>query len=220
MRVIAFSGPKTCGKDTAAKCLFKHNTGDGRNYFHHLQMAGGVKGICREMFGYTTAQMEDAVLKETPTETWPHLEPRWPMMDIANWLRDKYGNDVHCRRWERLANTLEDWGAIVVTDLRFPEELEMFSRLGALVIYVERSEAEKALASKQAAGDAKALNPSEAHYALIKAYAQEHGAVINNDASIHNLHNNVNSAVRMRFGHWSHWGAPKSLLQEMREGTI
>lgn len=209
MRIVAFAGPKTCGKDTAASALFNQEAVSTEYVFRNAKLAEGVKNICAEMFGYTTAQMEDSVLKETKTDTYPYIEPRWPMMDIANWLRDKYGADVHCQRWERIARISEERAldlrmglCHVVTDLRFPEELTMFKRLNAFIIYVEREEAEQALASKQSAGDAMALNPSEAHYAAIKDAAN---VVLHNNGTIAQLQAEVLNLVKLQFGHWQYW---------------
>jgi hypothetical protein len=217
MRIVAFSGPKYSGKDTAAECLFKLNT--RYNLFRLAKMAEGVKNVCAEMFGYTTEQMEDPLLKETKTETYPFIEHRWPMMDIANFLRDKYGGDVHCKRWERVAQEADaHWSCHVMTDLRFPEELEMLQRLKALIIYVHRQEAEDALSAKQGAGDAMALNPSEAHYKLLRENAT---AIVYNDGTIEQLHGQIQNLVSERFGHWNFWpNKVESVLHQMRTGKF
>lgn len=216
MRIVALCGPKTCGKDTAGRALFNMNnstqpaTAKGGSYFfRHAQMAEGVKNICKEMFGYSQHQLEDGVLKETKTEEWPHLEPRWPMMDIANWLRDKYGGDVHVRRWLRVAQEHEAAKlprteiCHVMTDLRFPEEVEMLKEHGGLILYIHRPEAEAALAVAQGRGDAMAKNQSEAHYAMLMEEADH---IVHNDSTIDRLHAQVQNLTQQRFGHWNYWG--------------
>ena len=242
MRIIAFCGPKSSGKDTAAKTLFRHNEGYRKELFLHCPMAEGVKNICSDFFGWSFEQMQDFDFKETPIELWPNgpvMAARWPMMDIANWLRDKYGGAIHAERWARRVSQAEEaklnsrdgtgWGAYVTTDLRFPEELDTFQRIAdnnLLVIYVERATSESALAEKQQAGDAMALNPSEAHYAMLKEYAQTHGVVIHNNQHIENLSNEVNNAVKNFFGHWQYWTdtAPflhtDDFLTKLRTGQI
>lgn len=218
MRIVAFSGPKYCGKDTAAKALLTLQENVTHNIFRRAPMAEGVKNICREVFGYTDEHLEDPVLKETKTDFYPFIEPRWPMMDIANWMRDQYGGDVWAKRWERVALECDEyWACHVMTDLRFPEELEMLKRLGALIVYIHRTEAEEALAAKKNAGNAMALNPSEAHYDLIRENAD---VTIYNDGEIHQLNNQVHAVVRNYYGHWSQWGAEKSVLQKMRTGEF
>lgn len=207
MRVIAFTGPKTCGKDTAAKALFRQNLGNVNQFFRKAQFASGVKTVCHDFFGWSYEEMEDAIFKETPVPLWkdgPEIEPRWPMMDIANWMRDKYGRDIHAIRWERIAAQHHfHWGAEVITDLRFPdEELPAIRRYDSLVIYIERKEAEEQLASAQAAGDAKALNPSEMHYARLR---EEADVILANNGSKSDLNAQVMNLVRAKFGHWRYW---------------
>lgn len=212
IRVIAFCGPKTCGKDTAASALFKQNDIDEKKfYFRRAPFAEGVKNVCREFFGWTLEQMDDSAFKETAIPFWPGgpvMAPRWPMMDIANFLRDKYGPDIHAQRWQRQAEIFNAPGiAHVVTDLRFPNELEFMRANNALVIYVHREEAEQALEKAQAAGDSMALNPSEAHYTILRRYAEDYGVVIHNDGQIHELQHKAVACVNNRLGHWKYWEA-------------
>lgn len=205
MRIVAFSGPKYCGKDTAAKGLISLNAAHRLALFRRAPFAEGVKNICREAFGYTDDELEDPILKETKTDFYPFIEPRWPMMDIANWMREKYGGDVWVRRWNRVAEeNAEYWAAHVITDHRFPEELEYLQKMNACIIYVEREEAEEALRLKRESGNAMALNASEAHYALIRENAT---AIIQNDSTIAHLHNQAQSIVRNHFGYWDSWSA-------------
>lgn len=208
MRVVAFSGPKYCGKDTAAKGLFKLNEGHRAALFRRAPFAEGVKNVCKEVFGYTDELFEDPVLKERKTDFFPFIEPRWPLMDVANWMRDKYGGDVWVRRWERVAQAVDkDWGCHVITDHRFPEELEMLQRLDALIIYVYRTEAEEALKLKRESGDAMALNVSESHYDLIRENATH---IVNNDGTIAHLHNEVQLIVRGKYRYWNEWNVPNA----------
>lgn len=217
MRIIAFTGPKGSGKDTAAKCLFKHNAGHGKKLFRHAPMAEGVKNICEDFFGWDMYDMSRMEFKETPRALWeggPVMAPRWPMMDIANWMRDRFGGGVHAARWAMHAGDFDNaqWGAHVTTDLRFPEEVDVFESNGKadfLPIYVERAEAEEALAAKQNVGDAMALNASESHYTFLREYCEKYGAVVSNNTSIGNLHAQVNTVVKVRLGYWGYWDCPK-----------
>lgn len=215
MRIIALTGPKGCGKDTAAQCLFNQNTVFRKNLFRQAPMAEGVKNICTDFFGWDTTQMSEMSFKETPIPFWPGrepLEPRWPMMDIANYLRDRFGGAIHAERWAMHAKNATNWRAHVVTDMRFPEELATFVREGGnefLPLYIERPEAEAALSRKQAEGDAMALNPSEAHYATMRACAEEHGIVVLNDGSVEHLWGQVLTAVKLKYKHWQYWDGVK-----------
>ena len=205
-RVIAISGPKYSGKDTAASSLLGlRSMPDKRGFvFCRMPFAAGVKNICQEVFGWDPYLLEDPILKEQKTEDYPFIEPRWPMMDIANWMRDKYGGDVWVRRNARLINEIHatrPYWAYVITDWRFPEETEWLQSLGpsALKVYVQRDEAENALLAAQRGGNEMALNPSELHYTNTKAAAD---LILYNNREIHHMQNTLISAVRSHFGYW------------------
>lgn len=206
-RIIAISGPKYSGKDTAASSLLglRSMPEMDRFVFCRMPFAQGVKNICQEVFGWDQSILEDPTLKETKTEDWPNIEPRWPMMDIANWLRDKYGGDVWVRRNARLINHLQEhnpYWAYVITDWRFPEETEWLNSLdpaNVLKLYILRDSAEESLAALQQEGNEMALNPSEAHYASTRAAADY---VLANNNAIHHLQNATLQIVRQHFGYW------------------
>ena len=218
MKVIAFTGPKYSGKGTAGAVLHTMNqefldTLSPRTaelsydlpfrFGLHTKMAAGVKRICAEMFGFTTEEMEDPSLKETVHSDWG-FAPRDPMMDIANWLRDKYGGDIHAKRWNRLNADPEFKGAVAMDDLRFPDdELPMLRQHDCLVLYVQRDSAERSLLAAQASGDIRALNPSERHYLRLK---EEADIILDNNGTIQHLHNQVLTAIKNRWGHWNYWG--------------
>jgi hypothetical protein len=207
-RIIAFTGPKTCGKDTMASILFQQNkqlSGKYTPFFMRTPFAGGVKQICHDVFGWSLEDQERFDFKETPLDVWPNCEPRWPMMDIANWFRDKYGPDVWVRTLQQRIETLErndPHGAYVVTDLRFPNEMDWLDKQNSLVIYIDRPQAEESLAKGKAAGDAKALNPSEAHYEELRERAD---LVLANDAEIYKAQGQLMNHIRNRFDHWVYW---------------
>ena len=80
MRIIAFCGPKGCGKDTAAKVLFEKNEyrdiyNTGKRLFRHSPMAEGVKNVCEDFFGWDMYDMSRMDFKETPIEYWPGGPP-------------------------------------------------------------------------------------------------------------------------------------------------
>lgn len=209
-RIIAFSGPKYSGKDTAASILFRQNETPGyANSFLRMPFAWGTKTICSLAFGYPEGLLEDPVLKETPTEDWPHIAPRWPMMDVANWFRDKYGEDIWVRVNKRRIieqHAANPYWAYVITDWRFPQETTWLKAMNALRIYISRPSAEEQLHEAQKAGDAMALNPSEMHYASTREAATH---IIKNDAEPYKMHNQVLSAVRNHFGFWHPEGGIK-----------
>lgn len=240
MRFIAFTGPKYSGKDTASKCLFEQNfhehqygvsfyrSGErvvgpcDKKLFWRHPFAGsvnpprGIKGIMGLAFGYTDEQLEDPILKEQPTETYPKVAPRFPLMDGANWFRDTYGGDVWCHAHERNINW--DYKCQVITDHRFPEEMDYLDSWGkcpnyceALILYIQNDKAEANLLEAKKSGDKAANNPSESFYDLIKARANSseigysRTVIIDNNGTIPQLHGKVLAAVRNHFGYWGEW---------------
>lgn len=196
-KVIALGGPKYSGKDSIAEVLQGIHK-DGIWLYERTPMAAGVKQICSEVFGWPLSLMEDPLLKETPTEEWPYIAPREPMMDVANWFRDRFGGDVWVRRNQMVIAALAS-PVCVVTDWRFPEETEWLNSLGnnALKIYVQRDSAEESLLSKQAAGDSMANNPSESHYASIKENADY---IIENNSELGIAQMRLMNLVETHFG--------------------
>jgi len=207
-RVLMLTGPKTCGKDTAAAHLLSLSyPRTSVSPFRKLQFAGAVKAFAMDMFGYSFDQMEDGTLKEAQTAEWPYLAPRWPLMDIANWMRDKYGPNVHACRARRIIMEHrgaddEPW-AWVIPDLRFPDdELPIIRGLDAetLVVYIHRDKAEESLTSAKLKGDAMALNPSEAYYAKLREEADV--VLTNEEGKPWELKNKIVSYVRNEWGYW------------------
>lgn len=199
LRIIGFCGPKYAGKDTAAQAFL------GKPNFVRAPMAEGVKNVVGEIFGWGPELYEDPILKEKPLEEWPYIAPRWPLMDIANWCRAKYGGDVWARRWERVNSSLgiSANNTFLVPDVRFPDdEIPMFRRHQFLLIYVHNDRAEEKLAEAQKAGDEMALNQSEAYYSQLRALAN---AVVTNNGTKAQLHGQVQAVVQNAWGHWKFW---------------
>lgn len=209
-RIIAFCGPKECGKDTVAAGLRELNWSTGSQglsypFFARTPFARGVKQICHDVFGWSWEDMDDAVFKATPTLEWPFVAPRWPMMDIANYMRDKYGPDVWVNTNARTIANLEresPYGCYLIPDLRFPNELEWLKKQNAFLVYVERDVAERKLAAAKERGDEMALNSSESHYDLLKSEADY---ILSNNGQIYEARNDIKLAVRARFEHWHYW---------------
>jgi hypothetical protein len=203
MRIIAFTGPKTCGKDTAWEGLQKLNAQHNMSLFRQQQMAGPAKRIAAEAFGYDPALNDDPALKEVPLSFWPYLCPRRLVIDVANWYRDQYGGEVWARRWEQIADrNSRGVAAHVMTDLRFPEELDMLDRHQSLIIYIDREKSETALRESQEAGDQMARNVSESHYTMLRARAN---AVVTNNATIEEFHDSIEHVLYNAWGYVTKW---------------
>lgn len=141
-RIIGITGRKFNGKDTIANYLR-----DAYDY-KQIAFAGPLKEICGKLFGFTNEQLHGD-LKETPDPTWFDLTPRQVLQfvgtnmfrDHMSELHDNFGNDfwLLCAR-----NTMEkifkedETAKFVISDVRFPNEVEMIKQMGGIVLRVSR----------------------------------------------------------------------------------
>ncbi|UTC29948.1 deoxynucleotide monophosphate kinase [Brevundimonas phage vB_BpoS-StAshley] len=204
MRIIAFAGPKSCGKDTAARYLLARNSLLKNQLFRQLNFAETLKLTLELMFGYTPAELNDAALKEVMIDRWPAKTPRDIMQNFANLMRTMYAQDIFVRAWVRKAMLLgSDKNCILVTDLRHPEELEKLRELGAKIIYVDNPKVEAERVAGRAAGDPLWSDSSEAFSDLMR---QEADAVVYNDGEgFQRLYDHVHQAVLQLYGDWKDW---------------
>lgn len=210
-RIIIFTGPKGSGKDTAGAnpLTQKYNAGLELfvpETFRRIPMAGaaeegGVKDVCRIKFGLTAEEMEDAVLKETRLGRWPWVEPRKLLQDEANGDRERYGGDFHVRGWLRRVAQSDDL-AIIVTDLRFPEELRVFLALNATIIWMDCVEAQLKLQAQINAQNTLATNVSESHWELIQRMATH---VVNNNYSIQHTQGQILRILEAQYREPQYW---------------
>jgi len=166
--LIAFSGNKFAGKDTAAEVLIK------RHNFKRIGLADKLKDICSEVFNIPRLDMDDPSKKEDPFKTQiyissNHLENllRRLLDDgfefdyevaLGQICRDFYGKSLSSIRdmlqtvgtdifrnyikddiWlEYIKKELSPEKNIVITDARFKNEREYLKNLGAILILVHR----------------------------------------------------------------------------------
>jgi hypothetical protein len=71
MKIVSFTGPRGCGKDTAANILKKEGIADG-----NISFAGPLKKICVETFKLHHNYFNDPNLKERPLTNPITLTPR------------------------------------------------------------------------------------------------------------------------------------------------
>lgn len=128
--IIAFTGPLTCGKTTAAKVL-------EREGYTRLRFAGPLKAML-VAFGLTRDQV-DGALKETPTELLCGKTPRFAMQTLGTeWGRDLIGDDVWLRAFQHQVNTLPRDVPVVVDDARFPNEFALIRQMHGRIVYIDR----------------------------------------------------------------------------------
>lgn len=130
--IIAFTGPKGCGKSTAATYLIEKH-GFVRHYF-----AKPLKEMAK-CLGLTEEHVNGG-LKEKPCDFLGNQTPRWILQSLGTeWGRKLIHPDLWTIAWE---NTLPDCD-IVCDDLRFPNELKTIKEKNGIVIEITRPEFER-----------------------------------------------------------------------------
>lgn len=134
-RLIAFSGPKGSGKDTAASVF------TARGYTH-VKMAGALKEMLRTLLAYRGApadlieRMIEGDLKEEPTDYLSGRSPRYAMQTLGTeWGRELMAESF----WlDAAEDRIKASDKAVVSDARFQNEAEMIRRLGGAIYRIER----------------------------------------------------------------------------------
>jgi len=125
--IIAFTGPKGCGKSTAAKCLID-DFGYERHYF-----AKPLKEMIK-CLGLDERHV-NGDLKETSCDELGGQTPRWAMQTLGTeWGRELIHPELWVNAWK---NTLPK-SDIVCDDLRFPNEFKILKEVQGIVIDIVR----------------------------------------------------------------------------------
>jgi hypothetical protein len=135
--LIGFTGLKGSGKDTAGEVFRQRG-------FKRISFAEPLKAMltvllerrgCPSPYEFT-----DGLLKEDPTEYLMGVSPRRAMQTLGTeWGRQLIGADLWIDTFKRRsAKMMKEGQAIVVTDVRFPNEVEAIQDLGGQVFRVVR----------------------------------------------------------------------------------
>lgn len=134
--IVAFSGKRGVGKDTAADVLCRELG------FERIGLADPMKRFVGEVFDFTYEQLWG------PSARREAIDPRWGKTPRellqtlgTEWGRNMGHPDVWVRHLVRKANQILDAGrkrGIVVTDVRFENELRVLAGAGAHVIRILR----------------------------------------------------------------------------------
>lgn len=211
MKLIVFCGPKGSGKDTAARYLLNQNPPPPNvgmsgmkippPLFQKLNFADPLKTSCGLIFGLTDAEMNDPGLKERVLDRWPFKTPRELMQNVAHLFRTMYAPDIWVRAWERRLRDTHS-RCIVVTDLRHQEELDLLTKLGAQIFYIDNPVVEAARAQGIERGEKLWTDPSEAMAPVLKSIAT---AVIPNSGTLDELAAATLLAAKGTAGDWTTW---------------
>jgi len=206
--IVAFSGRKFSGKDTAAEALIN------RHKFVRIGIADKLKDICAKVFEIHRPNMDDPSIKELPFnhpiritpshihDVFEHLEDSGFVITEDAWrsacnevvnrklisIRDclqVIGTDL-CRRYvddniwlKYISKTVTDSKKnFVITDARFRNERQFFKELGAVLVLVKR----KSLKN----------TPTDSHISENELGSEdEYDVIINNDACKNQLQSSI-----------------------------
>lgn len=209
MKIIGLVGFKGSGKDTASQPLL--DLGHQKTSF-----AGILKDCCSVIFGWDRDMLEgltnESRLKREETDLWwaeklkrPGFSPRRAFTSLGtDVIRQHFDTNIWVMAVERqILNTGGDW---VITDCRFPNEIQMIKDLGGTVIRVKRgaepewyNDAVITNGDSSVAGYAEAAARMEASGVHISEWAwvgNEHiDVVVENDSTTEELHKRVMAHV-------------------------
>tara|TARA_B100001057_G_C22500241_1_gene813722 strand:+ start:56 stop:634 length:579 start_codon:yes stop_codon:yes gene_type:complete len=140
-KLIGFMGKKQSGKDTCGDYLIE-------NYnFIKYSFADPIKDIVKILFNFSDQQLENQKYKESIDSRW-NITPRETLQKIGT----EFGQDYIYKLFPNLETQnkvlwvvlFEIWYSknkdknIVITDVRFPHEVECIKKLGGNIIKVNR----------------------------------------------------------------------------------
>lgn len=137
--IVAFTGKKFSGKDTASRGL--------PSTFIPLSFADPLREVCRTVFGVTAEQMSDPELKEAPLTTWPYKSPRALMQEVGTDLFRERFPGVWIEAFKRRVAAIKKivgHDDVRATDLRFLDEARAVRELGGIIIRVVKPDLESA----------------------------------------------------------------------------
>lgn len=190
MRLVGFCGLAGAGKDTCGEFLVQHG-------FKRVSFATSLKDIVSILFGWNRAMLEglteeDRQEREVVDTFWSNVfgRPVTPRTMLQQIGTDVIRNHLHQDMWVQLVkkNILDKrYGEdIVITDVRFENEIKMIEALGGKVVRVVRGPTpqwERDLLNGKDLQDIENL-PHESEYAWIKHVT----STIDNNSSKKELH--------------------------------
>jgi hypothetical protein len=141
--IIGICGLLGSGKDTLAQILID------KYHFEKLSFAGKLKDIVSVLFSWDRKLLEGDTLesrkwREEKDEWWSaklgkDITPRWVLQNIGtDVFRNHFNNNIWVLVVEKtlMLNLNKNY---VITDCRFPNEIQMLKKFGAKIINIRRN---------------------------------------------------------------------------------
>lgn len=130
MKIIAFGHRKNVGKDTAGKFLMDKD-------WVHLSFADPLKKSVSALFGLNMEYFTNQELKEENVVSWD-MSPREMMIWFGCLIRNnRPGHWIRLMNHE-LVKCFHRGKNVVITDLRFPDEMAYLQQIGAVCVRIDR----------------------------------------------------------------------------------
>jgi dephospho-CoA kinase len=142
MSLIAICGFQGSGKDTLANILIEKG-------YTKVSFAGLLKDVVAIIFSWNRDLLEGTTEKsrkwrETVDEWWsnrlniPNLTPRYVLQQIGT---DVFRNHFHQDIWvAAIERKISNMSGVVITDCRFPNEIDMIKKLNGSILHIYRGE--------------------------------------------------------------------------------
>jgi hypothetical protein len=198
--VIGIVGNIGSGKDTIAHYLTQFHD------FNQLSFASSLKDAVANVFGWDREQLEGRTQesrewREEVDSYWskrlsmPTLTPRWVLQHWGTELaRKNFHDDIWVASLENKINKANT--SIVISDCRFPNEIQAIRDLGGWVIRVQRGElpewyADAELALKGSIVGINSLQAKKIHASEWSWLGTKYDILINNDGTVDDLYDKV-----------------------------
>jgi len=202
--IIGFVGFIGSGKDTAADYLVNFHG------FRRDSFANTLKDAVANVFGWDRTLLEgrtaEARAWREQVDTWwaerlgmPHLTPRWILQYWGTEVcRQGFHDDIWIASVENKMRKTSD--NIVISDVRFPNEIKAIHNAGGIVIWVQRGDLPSwhIMAAKANNGDifaAEKLKALGVHASETAWVGRDIDHVISNNSSIDDLYEQIKNLV-------------------------
>ena len=180
-KLVGVAGKKGSGKDTIGAYLVE------RYGFQRMSFADSLKEACAQLFDFDDEQLYGDE-KETPDPRWGGVTPRKVLQLVGtellkiqlNNLIPELGGNIFSKRVELGLPNLEIF-SVVITDVRFEDEVDMIRRNGGIIVQVVRP--------TPPSGD-----PTlSSHSSEVGLSPEQIDLVIENDGSLRDLYRKIDS---------------------------